>query len=337
MPAAAPGWQLHTLPYKQVGELSLSVDVYTPKAAQPGSEAQPVVAWFHGGCLIFGDRATFAPHWLLQALVAQRGWTLLSFDYRLLPNSGLDDILDDLSDAGSFIQQRLNSSLTQLHLSPADVSRVVAAGASAGGYLSLQAGVLWRGPRPRCVLDLYGMSMASTSWYGEPQPDALPQARLLPDKVDAAASLQLLSQQAAPISGFSIEGDWSDPQRLPRFALYRVLIQQGKYWQLFTGLQQPAAAPLPAAKQRLLPLTQIDAAFPPTLVLHGTADGTVPHEDSDRAVEALQAAGVQVQYHRVEGKPHGFDAMPDPALAPLKDSVVQFLLQHTGSSSSSSS
>ena len=66
----------------------------------------------------------------------QRGWTLLSFDYRLLPESSVDDILEDVRDAQAFIHQQLNSRLAELQLAPVDLSRVVAGGASAGGYLA---------------------------------------------------------------------------------------------------------------------------------------------------------------------------------------------------------
>jgi len=45
---------------------------------------------------------------------------------------------------------------------------------------------------------------------------------------------------------------------------------------------------------------------PPFLVVHGDRDGTVPIAQAESLVAALKAAGVSVQYLRVEGGGHGF-------------------------------
>jgi len=47
----------------------------------------------------------------------------------------------------------------------------------------------------------------------------------------------------------------------------------------------------PALVARALP-RELAAAMPPTLLLHGTADGTVPHGASEQMLGALQAWGV---------------------------------------------
>ena len=59
------------------------------------------------------------------------------------------------------------------------------------------------------------------------------------------------------------------------------------------------------------PVTYASAGFPPTLLIHGTADQTVPVGASLRMYEALAAAGVPVEMHIYAEQPHAFDAKPD--------------------------
>jgi acetyl esterase/lipase len=56
------------------------------------------------------------------------------------------------------------------------------------------------------------------------------------------------------------------------------------------------------------PLTHARAPYPPTLLIHGSADALVPQAASFKMHEALAAAGVPVELHVFSGAPHGFDA-----------------------------
>lgn len=55
------------------------------------------------------------------------------------------------------------------------------------------------------------------------------------------------------------------------------------------------------------PVTHISSDDPPTLIFHGTIDETVPVNQSDLLASALEAAGVGVEYHRLDGWPHTMD------------------------------
>ena len=54
------------------------------------------------------------------------------------------------------------------------------------------------------------------------------------------------------------------------------------------------------------PVCHVSKETAPCLVFHGTADDIVPHRQSVRFKEALQAVGVPVELVSVEGQPHGF-------------------------------
>lgn len=58
------------------------------------------------------------------------------------------------------------------------------------------------------------------------------------------------------------------------------------------------------------PLSHISADFPPTMLIHGTADTTVPPLASIRMYEELVRAGVPVELHMYAEQPHAFDATP---------------------------
>ena len=77
--------------------------------------------------------------------------------------------------------------------------------------------------------------------------------------------------------------------------------------------------------RRASPRTHVDGTEPPFLVVHGSADGVVPREQSDQFVSTLAEADDAVTYHVVAGGGHGgFD---DPAVPALADG---FLDRHLG-------
>jgi acetyl esterase/lipase len=56
------------------------------------------------------------------------------------------------------------------------------------------------------------------------------------------------------------------------------------------------------------PITHVHPAFPPTVLLHGTADAMVPPASSERFHQALVEAGVASELHLYAGQIHEFDA-----------------------------
>ncbi len=58
------------------------------------------------------------------------------------------------------------------------------------------------------------------------------------------------------------------------------------------------------------PMTYVSAAFPPTLLLHGTGDRVVHHSSSQRMLEALRAVHAPADMHLFHGHDHGFEAVP---------------------------
>lgn len=74
------------------------------------------------------------------------------------------------------------------------------------------------------------------------------------------------------------------------------------------------------------PISHADTQDPPFLILHGTADETVPVEQSEILAAALKLAGVEHELILVDGAPHTFHLQPKQRdLRPL---VLSFLDRH---------
>ncbi len=70
--------------------------------------------------------------------------------------------------------------------------------------------------------------------------------------------------------------------------------------------KNPSAEMLKAAS----PVYQVNPNYPPTMLVHGTADTTVDYSNSMRMFEALEAAGVPVDLLLYAGQEHIFDREP---------------------------
>ena len=73
----------------------------------------------------------------------------------------------------------------------------------------------------------------------------------------------------------------------------------------------------------LSPYEMIDANTPPTYIIHGDADPTIPYTQSVRLQAKLQAAGVKNKFLTVPGGLHG--GFPDAYNTQMETEVIAFL------------
>ena len=84
---------------------------------------------------------------------------------------------------------------------------------------------------------------------------------------------------------------------------------------------------VPAQAIRANPLTYVTAGDPPFLILHGSADPTVPPQQSELLHAALRAAGVAPTHRALVGAKHGGPEFSTPAVADEVDAFLRRALK----------
>src|SRR6185503_6568532 len=139
------------------GPLEIKADVYH----YADTNARPAVVSLHGGALIMGHRENLSS--ALKEFAFTNGYVLVSFDYRLAPETKLPAIIEDVEDAFRWLRREGSK---RFHVDP---ERVAVTGGSAGGYLTLTAGYRVQ-PRPRVLLAFFGYGDLIGDWYATPSP-----------------------------------------------------------------------------------------------------------------------------------------------------------------------
>ncbi|MFP6766248.1 MAG: alpha/beta hydrolase [Planctomycetaceae bacterium] len=261
-----------TVVYKQVGQLKIHADVYRPVT----HDLLPVVVWIHGGALINGHREGISQR--VRQWAQTHDCALVSIDYRLAPETQLPEIIKDLEDAFRWIR---GAGARRFLLDP---KRIAVTGGSAGGYLTLTAGYRVQ-PPPDVLLAYWGYGDLVGDWYSTPSPHA----RHHRTRLNAREAWQQVS--GPPVS------DARD-RKGNGGAFYEFCRRKGIWPTAVTGWD-----PQREAKKfhPYMALKNVTRDYPPTVLIHGTADTDVPCEQS-----AMMAA--QFARHSV---PHLMLAVPD--------------------------
>lgn len=286
-----------TVTYKTAGQCEIQADVF---GASKGA-AKPALMWIHGGALIFGNRKG-GDHPFRTRLL-QNGYVVVSIDYRLAPETKLPGIIDDLQDAYRWV----GSNAKRFGLNP---NRIAVAGASAGGYLTQMAG-FWLKPRPRALVSYYGYGDIVGSWYSEP--DEFYRRQPLVSKEDAYASIG-----KTPLS--------DPPPNNVRDKFYLYCRQNGLWPKEVSGYDPHAD---PQWFDRYCPIRNVTSQYPPTLLIHGTADTDVPYSLSKDMAAKLTAEKVEHELITVTGAGHGLTGAKPEEIDRISDRAVNFVRTHT--------
>ncbi len=297
-----PRWSLgeqqtesKTYTYKSAGGCEIKVDAYGLDA----TVRKPVIVWIHGGALIMGSRKN-PPKWLNP----QGDHVVISIDYRLAPETKLPAIIEDVQDAFRWIHKQSPRLLN------IDVEKLVVAGGSAGGYLTLMTGFCVR-PRPRALISLSGYGGIVGPWYGQPSPFYLQQPRV--SKEDAYASV-----------GTACVSEPPEKNQRGRFYLY---CRQKGIWPKEVSGHDPEADP--KWFNPYCPVLNVSAKYPPTVLIHGTADTDVPHEESVNMDETLSRFKVEHKFITVPGGGHVLRGVSGSESARIYEQALGFVKEHT--------
>ncbi len=286
-----------TYTYKKVGGLEIKLDVY---GASPGAR-RPAVIWIHGGALIQGSRKRISRRF--QAKLRVLDYIVASIDYRLAPETKLPEIIADLRDACRWVREQGPQRCG------IDAERIAVAGSSAGGYLTLMAGFT-AAPRPRVLAAFYGYGDITTPWYSEP--DDFYRKQPLVTREEAESSVG-----TAPVS--------EPPEQSGRGRFYLYCRQQG-LWPLKVAGHDPQKEP--RWFDPYCPIRNVTAQYPPTILIHGTADTDVPYSESQNMAARLKAAGVEHEFITVPGAGHGLSGATSEQTENADTRAAEFIRAH---------
>jgi acetyl esterase/lipase len=283
--------------YKTAGGVKIQADVYRPS----DTKLRPVVVWIHGGALIMGNRLGI-PIDLLDLCRAE-GYALVSIDYRLAPEVKLPEIIADVEDAFRWLREQRAA---LLHIDP---DRLAVAGGSAGGYLTLMAGLRVK-PRPRALVAYWGYGDVDGEWYTKPSEHYRKQP--LVSEADARKA----------VGGPVITGGEAGVDMRSRGRYYLYLRQNGLWTREVTGFD-------PATERQKLdpycPVRNVTPDYPPTILVHGTEDTDVPYELSAAMAKELERHKVPFEFVTVKGAGHGLAGGDKKLVADAHAKALAFL------------
>jgi len=265
-----------TVVYKTVSDVEIHADVYRPD----GSGKRPVIAWFHGGALMMGSRRGVPRQ--LQELSQRENYLLVSFDYRLAPEAKIPQIIDDVRDGLNWIRR------SGPELFDADPTRLVVAGASAGGYLTMMSGIAVD-PPPTALVAYWGFGDVDGEWTTEPNPHYREKMPLVSEEDAWAAVGEKVITGTDKTSGRA------------RGKLFIYLKQNGLWAKVASGFDPDTE---PDKLTPLCPIRNLSSKYPPILMLHGTADTDVPYAQSVEMARALERLGRPHELITIENGGH---------------------------------
>jgi acetyl esterase/lipase len=158
------GQCLRDLPYKQIGDRELLVDIYLPPGVKP--ERAPVIYYVHGGGWSAGSKEKFGQALMLPVFrrLAAEGFVCVAVGYRLC-GKGRDvlmrDCVTDAMDGLRFLKKNAE----QYGIDP---SRIVVWGDSAGGQIAQV--LTYAGPDgfpgDESLAEFGVQPVSGISWYG---------------------------------------------------------------------------------------------------------------------------------------------------------------------------
>ncbi|KAK4238540.1 Alpha/Beta hydrolase protein [Achaetomium macrosporum] len=282
--------------YKTVNNTPIETAIFVPKslASGPGAQAPPVLVNFHGGALIMGANPEpfFMTDWIRDFAYTTNS-ILLCPAYRFIPESRAVDILDDVSDFWTWLHAHLPAEITARypHLAP-DLTRVVASGESAGGYLALQSALQFnRTAKLRAAMAQYPALFPDLPGFSA-RPEGVPGQ----SQFDAVVDDAIKSAKANNGSVIRTSSPW--PAKVD---LLVAVFSTGRLAELY-GEDPEGRLTLGYA------LAQAEEVPPPIWVIQGTEDTIVHKQWTDEAVARLgKEKPKAVVKYTVKPGPHGFD------------------------------
>ncbi|VUC28511.1 unnamed protein product [Clonostachys rosea] len=231
---------------------------------------------------------------LLLALAVRHSALIVTPDYRMLPESSLDELMQDIEDFWNWVQTRLPECVRNQTdgVVEVDLSRIITSGESAGGFLSLITG-LNHAEGVRSVMAAYPVVDVRSSYFTvdyEKSVFGMPQM-----------PLDMIKEHMAKVKDGRLPSIVSSDPKGERTELMFAFIQRGAYRDSFPPDQRYNA---------ILERLEDVARFPRggVFVMHGKDDTVVPVGGSFMLQDYLRRLDPELNFHlAVRDGEHGFD------------------------------
>jgi acetyl esterase/lipase len=249
-----------------------------------------------------GNR-NFVPREIANLCKAE-GYALASIDYRLAPEVKIPEIIADVEDAFRWLREE---GPKQCLIDP---DRLVVSGGSAGGYLTLMTGFRLKN-RPKGLVAYYGYGDVDGDWYTKPSEHYRKQP--------------LVSKEEAFMQVGEHVVTGSEQKLKPRGRFYLYCRQNGLWTKEVTGFD-------PATERAKLdpfcPVRNVTPQYPPTILLHGTADTDVPYELSVDMDKELTRHKVPHELVTLKGAGHGLTGVDKKFVDEAHEKAMAFIREH---------
>ncbi|KAK4183905.1 Alpha/Beta hydrolase protein [Podospora australis] len=272
--------------YKTVNNASIDAVIFVPKGLK--HKPAPVVVQFHGGALVVGTNPepAFFPNWVMNLPRANNA-ILVSPAYRLAPEAKAYQILEDIRDFWKWLHSGTFQKALPNNVS-ADLSKILVAGESAGGYLSLQSALLFNDiAKIKAVIAQYPGGWPDIKGFNP-----------TPAVVDPALNkfLDDFLKTVNPGEDVLSQSPW--PQRAD---LFNAIFATGRLREMYGTPEDLVPATLEYALKKA-------TSVPPVWFLQGDHDSIVPKETTDEVIAKLKKAHPKTDIkYTVRPGEHGFD------------------------------
>lgn len=235
------------------------------------SPSSTIIFYLHGGGLIFGQRDDLPEEYL--NLLVNQGYSIVSLDYLLAPESNIDQILTLLKESVSHIIQESKNLLGQSN------PIFVLMGRSAGSYLSLWLSKHLANKQIKGLILFYGYYNLNDANF------LYPNHRFSHYPQVSELILKNLIQN----------GPITKEDQANRYLLYLDARQKGT-WLDRLGISRSNIQDYSLSMEEL-------TSMPPSLLIHSTMDPDVPYRQSVQMEQTIPNA----QLITIEGNEHDFD------------------------------
>jgi dipeptidyl aminopeptidase/acylaminoacyl peptidase len=161
------------------------------------------------------------------------------------------------------------------------------------------------------LVSYFGYGDITTPWYSKPD-DFYRRQELVP------------KEEAYAVVGGTVLAEPPSPNRRGRFYLY---CRQNGLWPKEVTGHDPLLEP--KWFDPYCPIRNVTAKYPPTFLIHGTADTDVPYAESENMANRLKEAGVEHEFVTVKDAGHGLSGAPRDEVTKIAARAAAFVEAHT--------